>query len=242
MSRRPDRVVRAYRRARAWERAIPSLSTILVGSSFVADQLVAAGARPGNVKIVPLPIAPSDQLAVATGSGVDVVFVGRLTASKGADVLLHALARMPGVTAAIAGDGPERAELEALARSLGLGGRVRFVGWISPTERRELFAAAGVFAFPSVWQEPFGMVGLEALAQRLPVVASEVGGIPSWLVDGEGGLLVPPDDPVELAGALGRVLEEDDLRRRLAETGPEVAARFSIERHLELLLPELEHG
>jgi glycosyltransferase involved in cell wall biosynthesis len=90
-----------------------------------------------------------------------------------------------------------------------------------------------------LWDEPFGIVGLEALAAGVPVVASDVGGIPSWLVDGEAGLLVPRGDSDALAEKLGIVLRDDDAHRRLAEAAPDVVARFSIERHLELLLPEL---
>ena len=102
-----------------------------------------------------------------------------------------------------------------------------------------MLAGSRVLALPSLWQEPFGLAGLEALASGVPVVASAVGGIPSWLADGEGGLLVPGGDPQALAAALRRVLEGGELSTRLAAQGPRVAARFTVDRHLELLLPEL---
>src|SRR5207248_662901 len=107
-------------------------------------------------------------------TAIDVVFVGRLVSDKGVDVLLEALARLGDVSAVIAGDGPERHALEEQASTLGLGGRVRFSGWVSSTEREKLFAGATVFVLPSLWEEPFGIVGLEALAAGLPVVASNV--------------------------------------------------------------------
>jgi glycosyltransferase involved in cell wall biosynthesis len=121
-----------------------------------------------------------------------------------------------------------------------MGERIDFTGWVSPAERLDLFHRSRVLAFPALWQEPFGLIGLEALAAGLPVVASDAGGIPSWLVPGEGGLLVPPGDSARLADALRSLLDDEPLRARLGERGPEIAARFSIDHHLDLLLPELE--
>lgn len=238
-NRRPDRVVHAYRRARAWEALLPELPAVLVASPFMARQLEAGGARPASVKIVPYPIElPEVQRAPA--SSTDVLFVGRLIASKGADVLLRGLAGLDGASAVIAGDGPDRPALELLAAELGLDGRVRFTGWVDPEERLALFRSSRVLAFPALWQEPFGLIGLEALAAGLPVVASDAGGIPAWLTEGDGGLLVPPGDPDRLGAALRTVLEDETERARLSACGPEVAARFSVDRHLELLLPELQ--
>ena len=238
-NRRPDRVLRAYRRAKAWERVLPELPAVLVASPFMARQLEAGGARASSVKIVPYPIerAPVDR---DPDPQTDVLFVGRLIASKGADVLLRAIAGMGDANAVIAGDGPDRPALESLASELGLSGRVRFSGWVDPNERLELFRGSRVLAFPALWQEPFGLIGLEALASGLPVVASDAGGIPAWLTDGDGGLLVPPGDPDRLRAALRRVLEDEGEFARLSAQGPAVAARYSIDRHLELLLPELQ--
>jgi glycosyltransferase involved in cell wall biosynthesis len=239
MNRRPDRVVRAFRRAGAWRRALPELPAVLVASPFMARQLVAGGAREESVKVVSYPV-----LVPAGGgtgeSGADVLYVGRVLATKGVDVLLNAVAALPGVSAAIAGDGPDRQALESLAAGLGIADRVDFVGWVSAERRLELYRASRVLAFPARWQEPFGLVGVEALAAGLPVVASEVGGIPHWLEDGQGGFLVPPGDAGALAGALAQVLGDEGERRRMAALGPGIAARFSVERHLELLLPEFQ--
>ncbi len=239
-NRRPDRILAAYRRVEAWRDQLPRLDSILVASQFMAGILTAGGAPSARVHVVPYPVEqpPPTQPAGTTGAA-DVLFVGRLVASKGLDVLLHALCELPGATAAIAGDGPERPALEALANRLGLAGRVRFKGWLSPDERAAWFTRSRVLALPSLWQEPFGLAGLEALAAGLPVVASDVGGIPSWLEEGEGGLLVPPGEPARLAEALGRLLEDETLRAQLGARGPEVAARFSLDRHLDLLLSEL---
>jgi glycosyltransferase involved in cell wall biosynthesis len=210
---------------------------VLVASPFVADVLAGAGVAAEQLRVVPYPVGPGGGRPGKPGT--DVVYIGRLVAAKGVDVLLRSLGRLDGVRAAIAGDGPERDRLERLAREQGLEERATFHGWVDDDERARLLASARTLVLPSLWDEPFGIVGLEALAAGVPVVASDVGGIPSWLADGEAGLLVPRGDSDALAEALGVVLRDDDAHRRLADAAPDVAARFSIERHLELLLPEL---
>ena len=232
-NRRPDRLLRAYRRVRAWGDGWPALARILVASPFVAALLEEDGAPGERIRVVAYPVepaAPAEPERLA-----DVLFVGRVVGAKGVDVLLRAAAQL-GVSVAVAGDGPDRPRLEALAAELGAD--ARFLGWISPERRASLLRGCRVFAMPSLWQEPFVIAGVEALAAGVPVVASDVGGIPSWLV--AGGLLVSPGDAEALREALRRVLEEPGLGDRLAAEGPAAAARFSLDAHLDLLVPELE--
>jgi glycosyltransferase involved in cell wall biosynthesis len=237
-SRRPDRIFRAYTRVKGWESTWPRLARVFVASQFVGDVLVADGVPAGSLRVLPYFVG-SPRAGIEPGREVDVAFIGRLVAPKGAHVLLRALTELDGVSAVIAGDGPDRARLEALARELGLERRVRFEGWISTTDRETLLASARVVAIPSLWDEPFGIVGIEALAAGVPVVASAVGGIPSWLEDGVCGVLVRRGDASGLAAALGDVLFDDQKRATLASGARDVASRFSVERHMELLLPEL---
>ena len=234
-NRRPDRLVRAYRRAKGWQAAWPLVTRVLAASPFVADVLVRSGAPAERVRVVGYPVEPARPGPAE--EGYDVVFVGRLVSSKGVHVLLRALARLDGARALVAGDGPARAGLEREAERLAV--EVEFAGWIDAERRARLLRGSRVFALPSLWDEPFGIVGVEALAAGLPVVASEVGGIPFWLADGAGGLLVPRGDAAALGAALRRVLDDPALATRLGGSGPAAAARFSLDRHLELLLPEL---
>jgi glycosyltransferase involved in cell wall biosynthesis len=132
-----------------------------------------------------------------------VLCVCRLEPQKGVDVALRALAEVPDAHLVVLGEGPQRAELEQLARALGvqayLPGRVPDVAtWL----RR-----ADLLVHPVRW-EGFGLALLEAMLASLPVVATRVSSIPEIVVDGETGLLVPPDDPPALAAALNRVLSE----------------------------------
>jgi glycosyltransferase involved in cell wall biosynthesis len=141
---------------------------------------------------------------------------------KALDVLLRAFARIapeqPRLRLLLVGDGPLRAQLEALARELHLDDRVEFLGMRGRAEVARLLRGCRIFVLPSR-AEPFGMVVAEALASRRPVVATSVGGIAEIIEDGRSGLLVPPDDPEALARALTRVLGDDALGAALAECG-----------------------
>ncbi len=168
-----------------------------------------------------------------------VLFAGRLIERKGLPVLLRALARVARereVVLDLVGEGHERPRLERLAADLGLAERVRFHGWVSPEELDRLYRACTVFVLPSVVDshgdtEGLGVVLIEALRYRKPVIGSDVGGIPDIVEDGVSGLLVPPGDPEALAQALRRVLDDPALARRLGEDGFQyVAQKFAWER------------
>jgi glycosyltransferase involved in cell wall biosynthesis len=233
-NRRPDRLLAAYDRVRAWRSTWETLAGVIVASPFVGDVLVGDGAPADSIAVVPYPVPPPE--AVEPTRRCDVLYLGRLTVDKGVDVLLHALAELPDVTALIAGEGPDRPRLERLVEALDLGARVELVGWVSLRERAALLAGARALALTSRWAEAFGIVGVEAMGCGVPVVASDVGGIPSWLRDGEGGFLVPPGDSAALADGLRRVLVDGAERSRLVEAGRAAAASFSEARHVERLL------
>jgi glycosyltransferase involved in cell wall biosynthesis len=147
-----------------------------------------------------------------------VLFLGRFTLQKGADTLLRALALLPeDVVAVMVGGGPLEGRLRSLARRLGVAERTRFVGVVARRELPRLYRASRALAVPSN-MEPLGIVAIEAMACGLPVVASAVGGLPE-LVDEGVGRLVPPHDPAALARALGEVLDDEALARRLGARG-----------------------
>jgi glycosyltransferase involved in cell wall biosynthesis len=142
--------------------------------------------------------------------------IGRLDHQKGLDLLLRALAELPGAGLSIVGDGPERAELERLAAGLGVADRVRFEGWRADARRH--LTAIDVFVLPSRF-EGFPLAILEAMLAALPVVATSVGSVAESVADGDTGLLVAPEDPVALAGALRRLLADPGQRARMGAHG-----------------------
>ncbi|MBL7494836.1 glycogen synthase [Frankia sp. CNm7] len=154
-----------------------------------------------------------------------VVFVGRITRQKGVPVLLRAAAELdPRAQLVLCAGAPDTPELLAEVTELVDGLRARRDGviWISgmleKTEVIQLLSHASLFACPSVY-EPLGIVNLEAMACGAAVVASRVGGIPEVVDEGVTGLLVPPDDPAALAGAMNDLLASPARARTMGERG-----------------------
>ncbi|MGD0114513.1 MAG: glycosyltransferase [Dehalococcoidia bacterium] len=182
----------------------------------------------------------------AGGESLVVGSVGRLSAEKGLKYLLEAMATFareePRARLLLAGDGPERRALERLASRLGLADRMEFVGEVAHEQVPEVLARMDVFAMPSTW-EGFGVAALEAEAMEVPVVASNIHGIPDVVDDGVSGILVPPKDIDALSLALVRLLRDGEERRRMGRAGRElVASRYSwtdSTRRMEALYDEL---
>jgi glycosyltransferase involved in cell wall biosynthesis len=158
-----------------------------------------------------------------------LLFVGRLVPAKGVPFLLEIIARIDDAILDIAGDGPERKLLEAKAASLGIGGRVHFLGYQSQRQVRELLRQADIFVMAS-FAEGLPVVLMEAMAAGVPVVATRIAGIPELVDDGRNGFLVPPGDPEKAATAVRQLLEDSELRNRFATTGRDKVEReFNLE-------------
>jgi len=139
-----------------------------------------------------------------------VVSVGRLVDEKGMQVLVRSapavLAAVPEAKLVIAGKGPQADYLAGLVEELGLPGKVLLAGFISDEDRNRLYKAAQCAVFPSLY-EPFGIVALEAMAARVPVVVSEVGGLAEIVQHGETGITIYPDDPASCAWGITHTLQ-----------------------------------
>ncbi|NNC90261.1 MAG: glycosyltransferase family 4 protein [Akkermansiaceae bacterium] len=170
----------------------------------------------------------------STGGIPMLLFCGRLIQRKGIDVLLRAMVQILGekeVRLVITGEGDRKAEWQALSAELGLENSVRFAGFVSDGELAILYATCDVYVHPAIFDdngdtEGLGVVLIEALAHRKPVVASAVGGIVDVIVDGETGLLVPEKDEAALAQAILRVLEDQDLAFEMGCKGFARVKRF----------------
>jgi colanic acid/amylovoran biosynthesis glycosyltransferase len=166
------------------------------------------------------------------GRGRRLLFTGRLAGVKGVPVLLEALARLrdehPDVELALAGDGPDRAQLEAEAQRLGVADRVRFLGYQSSDHVRCLLQETDVFVLPS-FAEGVPVVLMEAMASGVPVVSTRVAGVAELVEHGVSGFVVPPGDVVALADAIDALLADAELRGRFG-----VAGRRTIEREFDV--------
>jgi glycosyltransferase involved in cell wall biosynthesis len=144
------------------------------------------------------------------------VALARLHWKKGLDTLLEATAKVPGLYAWIAGEGPIASDLKVQCSKLGLDDRVRFLGWRN--DRGALLAACTFVAFPSRY-EPFGTVTVDAWAASRPLVAADAVGPAAYVENGVSGLLVPKDNADALAAAMSRVINEPGLAERLVKGG-----------------------
>lgn len=197
-------------------------------SKFMRNNLISNGFFPERVAVIPPPIPFPDPLPEhVEETPARLLFTGQLIRGKGVELLLRALPLVrQDWQLTVAGDGNMRPELERLAGELGIAGKVRFAGWVADPER--LYERSDIAVLPFFWQEPFGLVGPEAAAHALPVVAFRTGGADEWLIDGKTGIAVPPRDVEKFAAALDKLLENRELRQRLGNRGRElVRSKFS---------------
>ena len=209
------------RRADAVICLTPRLAALLIDAGIPADRVrvIPSGAVPAAFR------SPRGE-PLASIPRPRVVFVGRLVRQKGVQMLLEAMARLrtEGARLAIVGDGPQRASLERAASELGIGNRVRFLGLHAHDRIPAVLAGADVLALPSVYEE-LGSVLVEAMQDGLPIVATDVGGIPDAV--GRAGVLVPAGDAVRFASALDALLADADRRARLGALARERARGFN---------------
>ena len=172
---------------------------------------------------------------LALGSGPLLLTVARLVPHKGQDVAIEALAALasdfPGLRYLLVGGGRDRARLEALARSFGVGDRVVFAGMLTDSEIAEAYATATVYVGPSrldrgINVEGFGISFVEAAASGTPSVAGDSGGVRSAVRDGETGFVVPPENVKAIAAAIRTLLTDPARREAMGRAG-----RAAVESH-----------
>lgn len=242
LSRRPNVIWSFYRHTARANRRHKALDPLVVCSEHLKRQAVLTGFDANRVTVVPY--FTTTTIPAAPAASREILFVGRLVRSKGVDLLLDALAHVHrSWRAVIAGAGPELAALKQRAAASGQGDRVAFPGWLTGQALSNAYSRAEIVVLPSRWPEPFGIVGLEALAHGRAVVAFNVGGIPEWLEEGVGGSLVPPLDTRALAARIEWMLDRPVETARMAELGlTRVAREFSAAAHLAKLLPVYERA
>jgi glycosyltransferase involved in cell wall biosynthesis len=202
---------------------------LAISYSAAVDRHLAANGLRRRAVIPFFPTMPASEAAAAAHER-RVLVAGRVDNTKGVGVLIEAVSRLD-AELVVCGDGRQEAALRTLAERLGVAERVRFAGWLAPEQLAREIAATAIVAMPSLWPEPFGLVGLEAMAAARPVVASATGGILDWLEDGVTGIAVPPGDTPALAAALGALLDDPGRRREMGEAGRELVARRYTKRH-----------
>jgi phosphatidylinositol alpha-1,6-mannosyltransferase len=226
-------------------------------SDYTAGLILAGGGSRGRVHVIangtdipgdPAP-QPVDRPTILTIARIEERYKGHDTMVR---ALALVLAKVPDAQWVVIGDGSLRPAVEELARSYGVASSIRFLGAASDDQRDAWLARAQLLAMPSRLPaggfagEGFGIVYLEAGAYGKPVVAGNVGGAVDAVVDGETGLLVDPLDPLAVAEAITRLLQDGELARRLGAAGQARAQLYAwprvVERVEALLLAQLDGG
>jgi glycosyltransferase involved in cell wall biosynthesis len=210
----------------------------IVATAFMKNELLINGFDPARIEIcAPVPRA-AEPLRSSFSDRNLLVFAGQVIRGKGVDVMLQALAKVRApFEAIILGEGNHRTYCEKLCRRLGLEDRVTFKGFIPQVELRDFYREASAVLVPSVWPEPMGLVGLEAMRNSLPVVAFDAGGIRDWLRDGDNGFLVPWMDTSAFAGKIDALLADKQLGRAMGQRG---FARFTRDYDFDAYIARLE--
>jgi glycosyltransferase involved in cell wall biosynthesis len=238
LTKRPWVIWNHYRRCVDANRNNAACLRLIVASQHVKEQAVASGYSPSKIEVLPYFVQLPPFSTATEGDGKTILFVGRVTREKGLEFLLRALISMRASTRLIvAGAGADWDRAKRLSRKLGLSHRTEFLGWVDARDLASLYASSTVVAVPSVWPEPFGIVGIEAMSYGKPVVAFRVGGIPEWLEDGVTGFTVTPYDVNEMATRLTYLLDHPQVAREMGLCGRRLAEdKFNPERHIARLI------
>jgi glycosyltransferase involved in cell wall biosynthesis len=211
------KLARAYKQARA-AAFNPWVDVRVAVSGFVADSVIESEhVRPERMTVLENGIdisrfmsAESNGLRaeLGVGDGPLIVCASRLSPEKGVDVLIEAFPRVasPEAQLLLVSNGPDAAKCRALAERLGIGGRVHFLGTRSDIPR--IFHAASAVVVPSLWDEAFGLVVVEAMAAGRPVIVTRGGAMPEIVDHGRCGVVVPKRDPAALASAIDGLLAD----------------------------------
>ena len=193
---------------------------LFVASRYMAQELIRNQCDAARIRVVPPCVDVRGLRASPPPMEPRVLFVGQLIRGKGVDLLLEAFARLdPAYQLDIVGTGNAAPGLVEQARRLGLGSRVTFHGWVDSQRTPTYFDNARIVVVPSRWPEPFGMVGVEAMAHGRAVVAFDVGGIRDWLDHGVTGLVAPEQNVAELASAIDRIHTVPGLAAAMGDSG-----------------------
>ena len=241
-------MARSYATQKQRRLRLPRYRGVIVASSHMAAEYARHGVASSRLHQLPYPV-PSHRVgethAPTTPLLTNVLFMSRLTDLKGGTHLLRALrdasdALDRRLTLRVAGTGPEQPRLEALAKRLNV--PTTFCGWVRGAGRDRLFQEADVLAIPSLWPEPFGIVGIEAATYGVPSAGYAVGGIVDWLEPGVTGELAPGDPPTArgLADALVRVLESPAYYQSLCDGAKQMATRYTPEGYFQRLQDIME--
>jgi glycosyltransferase involved in cell wall biosynthesis len=250
----PVTMLREYSRQRDRLALLRRYDAVLTHSEHMRREFLRHGAARGRVVNCSYSVSGADRPAAvppphdvpAPSTPWHLMFIGRMDRLKGGEQLLDALPRVHSAMGeplrlTFAGDGPARPKWERRAREIAQRNphvHVEFTGWLQHSQLASLLGTADLVVMPSLWPEPYGLVGPEANRRGVPVVAFATGGIPEWLIEGVNGCLAPGDPPTVrgLADAIVRCLRSLSAGDRMREGAVSLGHSLADDVHVESLL------
>lgn len=236
---RPWNLIKSWQKCRQELESNQKVNQIVVFSDYMKDCLLQNKLRHNQVSVLPYFTNIQTQTDPNKRSAENIIlYVGRVTKEKGLDYLLRAVRQIStDYKLVVVGDGWYLKNIKSLAHRMGLTDRVEFPGWTSHKNLSSYYLDCSMLVIPSIWPEPFGIVGLEAMSHAKPVIAFNVGGISNWLESGETGFLIEPKDVKEMTAKIELLLEKKELAIRMGETGQQkVAKDFGASTHIQNLI------
>lgn len=259
LNREPNLIKRKFRSALIGLKdfQILDLRYMIAISHALRNIYVQNGFPEQNITVIPRGI-PSNKILnecdlkdLSNKDKIRLLFVGRICPEKAPDDAIKAIGILYGkagnrdIELDIIGTGEEKYinDLKELVARFTLESHISFLGRLEPNETFNLYSAYDALLFPSRWEEPLGVVVLEAMAQGLPVIATDRGGIPEIITDGLNGLLVPANNPDKLAEAISRLSQEDGLPLRLKTAALKtIREQFTLEQIVDQIIQYFQNN
>ena len=237
---RPNFAKKFYQRSRWVMNHAQDFAALIAPSEAAATRYRAAGFSDEQVQVIPYfcPIEPAET-ARAVPDVPMLTYMGRISPNKGWEYFVDALGKLPAHVHGrmIGASKPEhQAAIKARAERAGCTERLEIIPWANRDEIEQFVRETSILVFPSIWPETLGIVGLEAFARGVPVIASDIGGVPQWLDEGVNGYRVPPKSSDAIAQAAEKLLADPVLLASFGAAGLEtIRTRFLPHHHEDKL-------
>lgn len=235
---RPQRIADNFQRLSREMEILQNIPVITV-SHFLKSQMVDAGYPIDSIHVLHLFSPEIANISPPPPTGVPrFIFLGRLVPLKGLEWLLRSIRQVQvPIHLDIAGEGPQESKMKHLVQRLQLEDRVTFHGWVDQDRVNQLIQSARALIFPSLWHEPGGTVAFEAMSQSRAVIMSRVGGMPEVVLSETNGLLIEPNNILELAQCIEKLALDWSFAKELGEGGRKLAAtKFTFDQHMDQLI------
>lgn len=233
MSRNPFKIVALIKKRKELLQLQNNLKKVMVNSNYVLGRLEQNGVKKDLLEVVPLfADLPDSKRKIVKPERAVILYCGRLFIEKGVEYAIKAMKKVE-AELWILGTGWDEERLKNITKEEGLADKVKFFGWVNYEDLSSYYRVCDFLVMPSIWPEPFGLSGIQAMRMGKSVVAFNVGGIKDWLKDGQVGYLVERSNQSKLEEKMNLLVKDKNLAKKLGEQARIwVEEKFTLEKHL----------